>query len=392
MQSIYSHLSLSFLCLCCGSLAVAAETKGISDQKPASGRFVQVDSGYMVPYRQQIPGADAVFEMIPIPGGEIRLTSEDGAEAIVKLQPYWMGRYEVTWGEFDAYYEVRSAFQRFERMKIRQITAENQLDAVTAPSVLYDVRTRYPFDDEKLRATYPAVSMTQYAAKQYTKWLSKLTSDFYRLPSEAEWEHACRAGSAHAFSYGDDPQQLDDYAWYEANADDEPHPVGRKKPNAWGLYDMHGNACEWVLDQYSDSYTSLAKAIRGIPANEPSVFWPTQIHPRSVRGGSWASSPNACRSAARRGSTIEWQDFDPNLPQSPFWLACDCQTEFGFRVMRPLNAPKTKLQNKYWDADCEPVRDAVQEYTTNRHALRGIVDPQLPRAIEGLEAQRLKTP
>src|SRR5579872_4988209 len=88
---------------------------------------------------------------------------------------------------------------------------------------------------------YPAISMTQHAANKYAEWLSAKTGEFYRLPTEAEREYACRAGSTAAYYFGDDVSQLGDYAWYQANSKGKYQKVGTKKPNAWGLYDMLGN-------------------------------------------------------------------------------------------------------------------------------------------------------
>lgn len=101
--------------------------------------------------------------------------------------------------------------------------------------------------------------MTQYAAKQYTKWLSRLTGQQLRLPTEAEWEHACRGGSTTHYSFGDEPEQLDEFAWYQRTRTETTHAVGQKQPNAFGLYDIPGNVMEWCIGSYTeDGYTSLA--------------------------------------------------------------------------------------------------------------------------------------
>jgi formylglycine-generating enzyme required for sulfatase activity len=204
------------------------------------------------------------------------------------------------------------------------------------------------------RDGYPAICMTHLAAKVYTKWLSAKTGRYYRLPTEAEWEYACRAGSKTAYGFGDDPKALPDYAWFYTNADDKYHEVGKKKPNAWGLHDMHGNVAEWVLDQYvSDGYRRLLETTRHCP-----LLVPETIYPRVVRGGSYMDDPKACRSAARRGSTDDFMMGDPQMPKS-IWYHTDARF-VGFRVVRPLRVPKTEEAARY-DLDTA-LKQALADY------------------------------
>jgi formylglycine-generating enzyme required for sulfatase activity len=188
---------------------------------------------------------------------------------------------------------------------------------------------------------YPAICMTQLAAKMYCKWLSAKTGRYYRLPTEAEWEYACRAGTKTAYSFGDDPAKLDEYAWYLDNSDDKYHRVGRKKPNPWGLHDMHGNVAEWVLDQYvPDFYKQFVGRTVKNPLS-PGV----QEYGRVVRGGSWDDEAPMLRSAARRYSVKDWKKQDPQIPQS-VWYLTDAWF-VGFRVVRPLRVPTPEEAKKY---------------------------------------------
>ena len=139
-------------------------------------------------------------------------------------------------------------------------------------------------------------------------------ADGYRLPTEAEWEYACRAGSATDYSFGSDGRKLGDVAWFVDNAAKKTHPVGQKKANAWGLFDMHGNVAEWCNDVYDKEYyqTSADKNPRGPADGKENV----------LRGGSWKSSADAARSAYRLGETPGFSD------------ACLARDAIGFRCVR----------------------------------------------------------
>ena len=122
--------------------------------------------------------------------------------------------------------------------------------------------------------------MTQLAAIKFCEWLSAITGKFYRLPTEAEWEYACRAGSDGAYSFGNDFNELKEYAWYADNSNEKYQKVGQKKPNSWGVYDMHGNVAEWTLDQYiATAYKKRKKDV--VNPYEAA----TKTYPRVVRGG-----------------------------------------------------------------------------------------------------------
>ncbi|MEQ8768678.1 MAG: formylglycine-generating enzyme family protein [Planctomycetota bacterium] len=310
----------------------------------------------MKPYREQITGTSAEFEMLPIPGGTFTMGSPDseadredgeGPQIEVAISPFWMGKHEVRWDEYHLFMYKLDLQQR-EKGEVKAAPQDAWADAVSRPTPPY-----VPMDFEMGVKGYPAICMTQFAAKQYTKWLSMKTGRFYRLPTEAEWEYACRAGTKTAYSFGDDPDELDAFGWYFDNADDQYQKPGQKKPNAFGLYDMHGNVAEWVLDGYDPVFYRRLKEV-GNTVKDP-INWPKELYPRVVRGGSWDDDPEWLRSAARRPSKSGWKVQDPQLPKS-IWYHTDARF-VGFRVVRPLVAPSPEEQSRYWEADLDEIRE-----------------------------------
>jgi len=321
------------------------------------------DPSEMKPYTEIIPDTDVKFDMVPIPGGKFLMGSppteknrneDEGPQIEVEIEPFWMGKCEVTWAEYELWSMKldRTRREAAHRQKGTQ-PSERELiaDAIAVPTNPYQDMSNNMGKDG-----YPAICMTQLAAKMYCKWLSAKTGRYYRLPTEAEWEYACRAGTKTAYSFGDDPEKLDEYAWYLDNSDDKYHRVGRKKPNPWGLHDMHGNVAEWVLDQYVPDFY---KQFVGRTVKNP--FSPgTQEYGRVVRGGSWDDEAPMLRSAARRYSVKDWKKQDPQIPQS-IWYLTDAWF-VGFRVVRPLRVPTPEEAKNYEldDSQLAELRDYME--------------------------------
>jgi len=138
---------------------------------------------------------------------------------------------------------------------------------------------------------WPVERVSWEDATEFCEKLGQKEGRRYRLPTEAEWEYACRAGTTTRFSYGDNDSSVGEYAWYDSNSRGKTHPVGQKKPNVFGLYDMHGNVSEWCSDWYGQDYYSIS--VLADPQG------PLSGKCRVLRGGSWESNPSVCRSAAR---------------------------------------------------------------------------------------------
>jgi formylglycine-generating enzyme required for sulfatase activity len=356
------------------------------DTKPAGdGPAVQVPGGWMVAYDETIPGTDVTFRMIPVPGGTFRMGSLDGEAGRradegpafeVKIAPFWMGKCEVSWQEYRAYMAACDLFKSLQAAGKRVVTDANKADAITAPSSLYDPTMTFTNGEDPAQ---PAVTMSQFAARQYTGWLSSLTSRFYRLPSESEWEYACRAGTTTPWSSGADAASLTDVAWFADTSDETTHPVGTKKPNAFGLHDMHGNVAEWVVDELVEGGYARQAALPQPADAVAAIQWPTKLSPRIVRGGAYYDEPAECRSAARRGSEdVAWKDVDPNFPKSPWWYTEEPALGVGMRIVRPLDEPALADRRRWWDADIDSIRDDVESRMNEGRGARAIVDPQLP--------------
>lgn len=303
-------------------------------------------------YSTTIPGSEVSFDMVPIPAGEFLMGSPDSEKGHqpdespqhkVKIEPFWMAKTETTWNAFELF-----MYPHQEKMIREMHKIDPQLNALTDAQA----RPTQPYVEMSFgmgKDGYPAISMTQHAANKYCQWLSAKTGQFYRLPTEAEWEYACRAGTTTAYSFGDDPKQLGQYAWYGDNSDWKYQKVGKKKPNPWGLYDMHGNVAEWTLDQYqADFYQQFVNKTVTEPWNQAKT-----LYPRVVRGGSWDDDdPAKLRGAARRASSKDWKRQDPQLPKS-IWYLTDAQT-VGFRVIRPLKVPSAQEMELYWNTGHMP--------------------------------------
>jgi formylglycine-generating enzyme required for sulfatase activity len=293
------------------------------------------------PYTATIPDSDVSFPMAPIPGGEFRMGTPDSEKGhrkdeapvhTVRVEPFWMMAHEVTWDEYRLFMFAKQA---------GETTSNDRVDAVSRPTRPY-VEMSFGMGING----FPAISMTQHAANKYAEWLSAKTGQFYRLPTEAEWEYACRAGSTTAYPWGDDPKQLSEYAWFDDNADGKYQKVATKKPNTWGLYDMLGNVMEWTLDQY-------APYPAGVQGATMASAWvkSTTSYPQAVRGGSWADGAEKCRCGSRVPSDASWKQQDPQLPKS-IWYHTDAQW-LGFRLVRPVKLPSVEDMFAAWNNGVE---------------------------------------
>ena len=244
--------------------------------------------------------------MVSLPGGWFEMGSPAGGEADetlhrVYLSPFFMDQYEVT----------QESFQKMTgRNPSRWTEARNPVEQIRWKDAAEYCNAR-----SRLEGLTPCYDLTT--------WQCDFAKSGYRLPTEAEWEYACRAGTRTTFFFGDDLAQLGKYACFKGNSTRSPSPVGSKQPNPWGLYDMYGNVWEWCNDFYKEDY------YRHSPERDP--HGPETSQTRVLRGGCWNSRSDACRSAYR---------LDENVSFIDVCFARDVHGFVGFRCVRNQSATR----------------------------------------------------
>ncbi len=260
------------------------------------------------------------------PVSEKERGTDEGPQKTIQLSAFWMGAFEISRDAFDVF------------LKDETTSLNVDVDAITRPSPQY-IDFSQGMGKE---GGFPANSMSQYSALMFCRWLYQKTGIFYRLPTEAEWEYACRAGTNTTYFFGNDVAQLGKYAWLSGNSDDKFQKSGQKLPNAWGLYDMLGNVMEWTLDHYTETrYADLTDNTK-----DPMVPVNTYRYPKALRGGSYAETAADLRVAKRFKSDPVWNQRDPQIPKSKWWLTEAAWV--GFRIVRPAVAPTPQLAEQFF--------------------------------------------
>jgi formylglycine-generating enzyme required for sulfatase activity len=217
------------------------------------------------------------------PNNESGRVEKEGPQREVQItKPFYLGKYEVKVSEFREF--VKAAQYKTE--------AEDKGGAFVPVKGKWERKEGITWYSPGIsqRDDHPVVCVAWSDAVDYGKWLGQKTGHAYRLPTEAEWEYACRAGSRQAYSFGSDVRELSKFGWYAENSGGKTRPVGQKKPNSWGLFDVHGNALEWCQDWFGNYTAGRAVDPAGPPRGSSRV----------IRGGGWGSLAKDLRSAERR--------------------------------------------------------------------------------------------
>ena len=299
-------------------------------------------------YSERIPKSAISFNMVAIPGGKFKMGSpvdepfrkaDEGPVREVEVSPFFMAEIEVSWDEYLAFYIQTAAEGRStdtEGLRKKQILKTDAISGATPP---------YGQPDQGWGlGKRPAISFSYHAAETYCKWLSSVSGKTYRLPTEAEWEYAARAGSVGPYFFPGDPKKfektglrakiskndtsvINTYIIYKGNSPSKTQTPERVKPNPFGLKNMAGNVAEFCSDWYqTDAYSKYPEGVIKDPKG------PDEGTEHVVRGGSFQSSADALRSAARDYTRTEsWLRTDPQMPKSIWWFS-DC-FNVGFRVV-----------------------------------------------------------
>ena len=294
-------------------------------------------------FNEKIPGTNVSFDMVAIPGGKFKMGSpeneplrkkDEGPLRKVTLSKFWMGKTEVTWDEYMAFFRATGSQGRTEG----QVVLKKNVDAISGATPPWGAP-----DQGWGKGSRPAITMSWHAANVYCQWLSKVTGKKYRLPTEAEWEYACRAGTETPYFFAGNPKDFTSVGLlkkifgpdtagiasrivYKVNSNSQTKEPQSVKENPFGLKNMLGNVAEFCLDFYSpDTYKSDSAA-----AVNPRG--PVRGQEHVIRGGSFKSDARDVRSASRDFTkTKAWLVTDPQMPKSIWWYS-DC-IDVGFRVV-----------------------------------------------------------
>jgi len=294
-------------------------------------------------FMEMIPGTNVSFEMAAIPGGTFNMGSPDneslrkpdeGPVRKVTLSKFWIAKTEVTWDEYLAFFRATASQGRTEG----QVVRKKNVDAISGATPPWGAP-----DQGWGKGARPAITMSWHAANVYCQWLSKVSGKKYRLPTEAEWEYACRAGTETPYFFPGDPEKLTSKGFLRKILGQDTTNIGSRviyktnsfsktiepvyvKENPFGLKNMPGNVAEFCLDFYSpDTYKADTTE-----AVNPSG--PARGQEHVIRGGSFKSDAKDVRSSARDFTkTKAWLVTDPQMPKSIWWYS-DC-IDVGFRVV-----------------------------------------------------------